>query len=775
MGGNAAQCRRIIKYLYRCLKSSLYSLLSTNYRKARKSGFYDLSYMKECSSFPAITASDPLWHYIKKSGDQFIKEGELKEKGWLQLPSPHPLFDTAYYLCRYFPHGLKENPYIHYLKKGKKEGLLPGPFFHKIFHTKAEKKESIESWFDSDYYINLYDAPQQIAPAPVRHYKLHGSQEGKSPCLLFSPFHYLEQLDQQQRQRAEADPLSHYICSLFLKKSSNTAQASPFFDPLFYCKKYGVAPTEENIRRYLLGRAEKQHYSSKKSCALSSTPLFSIVVPVYKPNLRQLDCCIRSVLYQTYPHWQLCLVDDGSASAEVQQRLQFWEQEDPRINIKFHQNNRGISQATNTGAKMATGDFLGFLDNDDELSFDCLEQIAAALEKSPADFLYTDEALISTDGATLSLFRKPAYNSSLLLSHNYITHFMVVRKELFELVGGCDSACDGAQDYDLALKISEKASKIRHIAKPLYRWRASENSTSINHDTKNYANENGKKALAAALIRRDISGSAQNSELNFYYRIAPSQQKAAHIFLWQEQGRAESGQNLKFFSTGNYPVKNIISTREQKTAALTAAVLKSKAALSSVPYLLFLDAPFLALAKDWPALLQTAFLDKKVGMVTGRRKFAGEDGTSYRLPDLAEKSTAFFAEFLASHSLHANGMHCLQNLLCPGFGMLAIRSELFYRHNGFDKKYPALAPADFALKIMEEGYSCLYTPEAWIDFPQELNAVTDDCGKEKKLFQQQWHQQLQQDKKFYNLALLEDAGIDQEAFALWFCARDTNS
>ncbi len=555
--------------------------LSSSYRNTRKTRLYDPEYMGKISSFLPLDAKEPLWGYLKKSGNQLLKEGELLKKGWMQFPDPHPLFDTAYYLCRYFPQGLDENPYVHYLQKGWRKGLLPGPFLAENFALSRQQcpllpiQENIEKttndWFSPSCYLAKNQTVEQIGDTLlVRHYKLYGSQEAKSPCLLFSPSHYLEQLEKEQRQRALADPLSHYICSLFLEKRDNATQPSPFFDPLFYCKRYNIPPTEKNICRYLSGREKSVRYSSKRSCEFKILPTFSILVPVYNPHLRQLDTCIRSVIYQTYPHWQLCLVDDGSTSMDVQNRLQFWAEQEPRINITFHHKNKGIAEATNTAAAMATGQFLGFLDNDDELSFHCLEEIAAALNRCPADMLYTDEALISTDGSTLSFFRKPAYNPRLLLSHNYITHFMVVRKDLFTQAGGCDPSRNGAQDYDIALKICERTSNITHIAKPLYHWRASENSTSINHDTKNYANENGKKALAAALKRQQINRCAENSELNFYYRItSATPPAAAQIFIWQPQDTQKSTSSKQKIVSENDNIIDIIyvtAPEKKKTA-----------------------------------------------------------------------------------------------------------------------------------------------------------------------------------------------------------------
>ncbi len=197
------------------------------------------------------------------------------------------------------------------------------------------------------------------------------------------------------------------------------------------------------------------------------------MVPVYNVDPAHLNSCIRSVLYQSYPHWELCLADDCSTDPRIRPLLAEWTATDSRIKVTSLAENSGISAATNAAASLAGGSWLAFLDNDDELSPDALQIVVERINRTPGDLYYSDEDLIGADGRRFSVFRKPGYNGELLLCHNYVTHWVVTKKILYDQIGGCDSACDGAQDLDLFLKLSEQAENIIHIPQVLYHWRAS--------------------------------------------------------------------------------------------------------------------------------------------------------------------------------------------------------------------------------------------------------------------------------------------------------------
>lgn len=246
---------------------------------------------------------------------------------------------------------------------------------------------------------------------------------------------------------------------------------------------------------------------------------FSILVPLYNTPKIFLREMIQSVMAQTYGNWELCLADgsdDGHAYVEgVVRELQ---KVDERIKYKRLEQNLGISENTNNCAKMATGDYLGFLDHDDLLAPNALMENVKAINETMADVLYSDEDHLSMQGEHVNPFFKPDWSPDLLYSQMYICHFTVVRHELFQDLGGFRSTFDGSQDYDLLLRLSEITDRICHIPFVLYTWRECEGSTAANADAKPYAHTAGRCALDEHLKRKyGILAHAEDSDYTFVF------------------------------------------------------------------------------------------------------------------------------------------------------------------------------------------------------------------------------------------------------------------
>lgn len=246
---------------------------------------------------------------------------------------------------------------------------------------------------------------------------------------------------------------------------------------------------------------------------------FSIMVPLYNTPAKLLEELIKSVLAQTYGNWELCFADGSTADhAEVEATVQKYAEKDTRVRYMRLQENKGISQNTNECAKMATGEYLVFLDHDDLLSPIALFMNMQAIAENAPDMLYSDEDHLSEKGVHLFALHKPDWSPDLLYSQMYTCHLMVVKKSLFERLGGLNSAFDGAQDYDFVLRLSEVTDKICHIPAILYTWRETPGSTAANADAKPYAHEAGRKALDAHLKRRFGSGAeAHDSNYTFVF------------------------------------------------------------------------------------------------------------------------------------------------------------------------------------------------------------------------------------------------------------------
>ncbi|NSS18000.1 glycosyltransferase, partial [Enterococcus faecalis] len=204
----------------------------------------------------------------------------------------------------------------------------------------------------------------------------------------------------------------------------------------------------------------------------------------------------------------------------IKPMLEKYKELDQRIKVIYREENGHISEATNSALSIATGDFIGFMDNDDELAPQALYEVVKALNTDPTiDFLYTDEDKITENGRRFNAFYKSDWNPELILNHNYITHFVVVKRDLLEKVGGLNSAYNGAQDYDFVLRATEQAMKIKHIPGMMYHWRAIESSTALNPESKGYAYVAGQKAVQAATERRGLKAQVEIAEFYGSYKI----------------------------------------------------------------------------------------------------------------------------------------------------------------------------------------------------------------------------------------------------------------
>jgi glycosyltransferase involved in cell wall biosynthesis len=799
--------KRFVSKIRRCI--------SPNYRLLLSLEIFDVSYYLDLASKDEVDEIDPLWGYIRMTGNDYLKTGILSQ-GWRQFADPHLFFDTAYYLLRYFPEGLSENPFAHYLKKGWQEGLQPGPYFDpEVYRTRsnwqsgdplshytrvsAELAISPARSFDIDYYLDRNPVFIPAREGIIKHYKFYGARIGKSPLPVFDPAYYLDQLTCSGANRyfAEKDPLAHYLCGTAVIRSCRPA---PWFDSEYYAEQIGNVPKNSRLlEHYIEFGVHSACYTDSRVAELPQKPMISVLVPVYNPDHGFLQNCIRSVLYQAYPHWQLCLADDCSTDPAVRDLLLSWAEKDSRIKVTFLPENSGIATATNQAALLATGEYLGFLDNDDELRVDCLYHVAKSICDTAAELIYTDEDLIGDDGSQLSIFRKPDFNSELLLSHNYITHFVVTLRRLFEQIGGLDSGADGAQDYDLMLKLTEQTARVSHIPQVLYHWRASETSTSINHQQKNYAHQAGRNALDRALKRRKIRGKSIDSDLNFFYRLeaAVATEKKIAVFLCVDHYGPKERHSLQQLigSTTYENVRFIIIAAEQtgkdgevesailgdfrsvteKLTVFALTELESKSAAvdrairaTNCHYLAFLDLQFIEIQADWLEQLAATFRQQSTGLVCGRVSYGGSDGPSLTLPDLENHCANYYSNFLQWSSRHANGLHCPQELFCCGWQITLVKRDLYLQMGGFSLEYSStdFAMMDLAIRARNKGLSVLYTPWAKINLPEErLSESAED--NQKIIFQRRWNFQLAEFSRYYNLGLLDDAGIDRDTFQQW--------
>lgn len=232
-------------------------------------------------------------------------------------------------------------------------------------------------------------------------------------------------------------------------------------------------------------------------------PLISILVPVFNVAEKFLIELLDSVLTQTYPNWELCIANASVEKRKLNQILSEYQKKDDRIRLVELKGNFGISNNTNALLEVARGDYVALLDHDDRLAPFALYEIVKMLCNNPAlDMIYSDHDILEGDsGKRINPLFKPDWSPEIMLSSNYITHLTVIRRELIRRVGGFREEFDGAQDWDLFLRIIEITDRIGHIPKILYHWRESSNSTAGSIYNKPYALEAQLKAVREYLIR----------------------------------------------------------------------------------------------------------------------------------------------------------------------------------------------------------------------------------------------------------------------------------
>jgi len=523
-------------------------------------------------------------------------------------------------------------------------------------------------------------------------------------------------------------------------------------------------------------------------------PKISLVMPVYNVEKKWLKRAVQSVFDQIYENWELCVVDDASTQNYIKKFLSKYKN-NKRVNIKFLTQNQGIASASNEALSLAQGEYVGFLDHDDELSKDALFEVVKLLnEYSQADLIYSDEDKIDLKGKRFQPFFKPDYSPDLLLSFNYICHFLVCRKELLQKVKGFRKGFEGSQDYDLLLRLSEKTDQIYHIPKILYHWRQTKGSTSVDHKAKAAHIENSIKAIQEALKRRGIQGTVEKG-INFSqfesYRvkrkikdhplvsiIIPTKDKVSylkrcirsirektdypHYELIVVDNKSEEKETLDFLS-GLKKQENIhVLKYDDKYNFSKINNTAVKHAQGS--HILFLNNDIEVISSEW----MTAMLEH------AQREEVGAVGAKLLYPDdtIQHAGTIVGLGGVAAHShkkFHKNSngyfgsLNTIRNYSAITAACMMLRKKVFEEVGGFDEENLPVGfnDVDLCMEMRKRGYLIVYTPYAVL-VHYESQSRTQYLNPDEVLFmKKKWGDQLLSDP-YYNPNL----SYDSEDFSL---------
>jgi glycosyltransferase involved in cell wall biosynthesis len=381
---------------------------------------------------------------------------------------------------------------------------------------------------------------------------------------------------------------------------------------------------------------------------LKYKPLISVVVPIYNTPTVYFHEMVDSVRRQTYDNWELILVDDASPDATVRVLINQVAEMDSRIKKLFLKKNHHISGATNEAIKASSGEFVSLFDHDDLLREDALFEIVKALnDNHNLDFIYTDEAKINEEGTEYTdLFFKPDWNPDMLSSINYITHFTTIRRSLLDEKGYLDKAYDGAQDWELFLRLTRDMPEERvfHMPKMLYSWRVHGASTAKSLDTKPYVIESQRKAIEGNLRARG-------------YKNFVLQQDSTYNAQWQVIFKPTSKPKVSLLSINDEKIEQIKKYIAANTSYKNYEVLsvtkdsriKELQKVMSGEYIIILGKNIKIYDQNWIELLLGDAQRSDIGFVVSRY---GDDRDLKRsITDLLKEPEASFVNRMSVRAL----------------------------------------------------------------------------------------------------------------------------
>ena len=499
-------------------------------------------------------------------------------------------------------------------------------------------------------------------------------------------------------------------------------------------------------------------------------PKISIVVPLYNTPLNFLEELLDSVVNQTYRNWELCCVDAGQDTA-VGQHVQARAKADPRIRYQKLTENEGIAGNTNHGFELATGDYIALLDHDDILHPCALWYTAQAIVEQGADFVYTDEATFEGKVENVVLYHfKPDFMLDNLRSNNYICHLTTFSKVLMEQAGGGERAeYNGSQDYDLFLRLTEKARKIAHIPHALYYWRSSPNSTASDISAKTYCIDAGIAALKAHYARcgvavddvtlipgtpgyyktdytmahpgrvsiliptcdhiRDLetcveSIYARTTYPDFEILLIENNSKEEQTFRSYERMRKEHPDTLKVLTWQgkgfNYSALNNFGAR-----------------YATGEYLLLLNNDTEVITSGWLEEMVMYAQQKRVGCVGAKLLYPDDTiqhaGVGFGIGGVAGHLHKYFP---ATSDGYMGRLNYVQDVYGDTAACLLLRKEIYDEVHGLDESYAvAFNDVDFCVRVREAGYTNVFTPFAQLYHYESKSRGMEDNPEKQKRFQ----------------------------------------
>jgi O-antigen biosynthesis protein len=513
------------------------------------------------------------------------------------------------------------------------------------------------------------------------------------------------------------------------------------------------------------------------------TPRFSVVTPVHDPPVDVLRAMLRSVTRQSFDNWELCLVDDGSRSHEVVAALDKAAAPDRRIRLTRRPKSGGIVAASNDALAMASGEFIVLLDHDDELRRDALARLDEAIARQPdADYLYSDEDKIDVAGRRSAPFLKPDWSPERFRTQMYTCHVSVLRRSLVDEVGGFRAEYEGSQDWDLALRVSERARAVVHLPEVLYHWRLLESSTAaVGEAAKPYAYEAGARALQAHCQRTGFPATVERDlEHSGVYHLRPqlTEHPLVSIVIPTGGGRRDVRGRIvtlieqcvrSIVTSSTYPHFEIVLVADTSTPAQVLADVEeiAGARLLTIPYeppfnfadkinegalasrgeyLLLLNDDIEVVTPEWIERLVMYSATPGVGAVGAKLLY--EDRRIQHAGVMLRNARPghLFRGFAADDGGYADVLRVADNYSAVTGACMMTKRDLFMEVGGLSTIFPVnFNDVDYCLKLRSSGQRIVFDPDTVLYHFESSSRSTDVSDDELDLFKKRWWSASRQD------------------------------
>ncbi|QGJ71855.1 O-antigen biosynthesis glycosyltransferase rfbC [Planctomycetales bacterium 10988] len=545
-----------------------------------------------------------------------------------------------------------------------------------------------------------------------------------------------------------------------------------------------VVDPYESYLQYEKEQKPSRETLQKRCEKLTYRPLISVVIPLYNTPSEFLHKAIKSVEKQIYENWELWLIDDASPKRHVLTIAEAAQNRDARVKVYSRPQNGNISAATNDGFARAQGEFVALLDHDDELTEDALSEIITYLNEHPdTDIIYTDQDKKDTTGKRHTPFFKPDWSLEYFRSVMYVGHLLVARKTLIEEVGGSDSEFDNVQDYELMLRMCEKTSKIAHIPKILYHWRAIPGSIAEDAAAKCDVDALQEKAVQNHLNRMNFPGLAIGGYQGHRVTIRPLPRETGplvSIMIPTKDQPDYIGRCLKsIYQKTAYRNFEVILANHQTEDAFALEIMKryptkvldvsgefhfagfnnQMAKVAQGEYLLLLNNDTEIIHSDWLDHLLLYAEQEDVGAV-GPKLIYPDKTVQHAGVILGPRGTAdhLMRNFPHDCDGYCGSLNTTKEVSAVTAACLLISKEKYLKVGGLNELYKRhYEDLDFCLKLRREGYRNLY-----VGTTELIHHESKTRGKKynytaRVLILDQWEEMIEKGDPYYNCNFAPDS------------------